>query len=191
MCPCPPTHTYTHTHGTTCPRCKTAHKELLCRATTHGIPRLSLQQYSLTDSRPRSPSNVETLEAVNDEKKDAIITHPAHHWHQTSCNVWKLHLPLSLLAQLCYQSSVPTIVGLFCRCARLLLCHCCVFSTSGLTERKYCPSVRLCAPLLHAEPGSGSSAGQSPIHRFIKNSSCFLGSTQERWGGGRTTAFVF
>lgn len=32
-------HTDTHTRGTTCPRCRTAHKELLCRAATHGIPR--------------------------------------------------------------------------------------------------------------------------------------------------------
>lgn len=32
-------HTDTHTRGTTCPRCRTAHKELLCRTATHGIPR--------------------------------------------------------------------------------------------------------------------------------------------------------
>lgn len=90
---------------------------------------------------------METLEAVSDEKENATITHAVRHWHQTSSSVCELHLLRSLFAQLCYQSSLPTVVGLFCRCARLLLCHCCVFFTSGLWEIKDCPSVSLCAPI--------------------------------------------
>ncbi|KAK1896706.1 15.7 kDa heat shock protein peroxisomal, partial [Dissostichus eleginoides] len=36
-------------------------------------------RYSLTGSRPRSPSNVETLEAVDDEKENALVYFVAAH----------------------------------------------------------------------------------------------------------------
>lgn len=55
VCPCPllaSGHTRPNTHGTTCPRCETAHKELLCRATTHGIPLSAAILYSLTVRQP-------------------------------------------------------------------------------------------------------------------------------------------
>lgn len=126
------TRTHTRTHGTTCPRCKTAHKERLCRATTHGIP-LLVSAAILPQRQPSEiQSDLETPAVVNDKKENAIMTHPGHHRHKkTAATFGKLHLPPSLLAQLCYQSSLLTILGLFCRCARLLLCHCCVFFHLG------------------------------------------------------------
>lgn len=125
---------------------------------------------SRTAVRDPPPSSPEPKDAVSDGKKTKkIAARPAHH-PKTAAAIWKLHLPTSALAQLRYQSSVPTVVGLSRRCARLPLCHCCVFSTSGFTLKLKTKNktVPLSANVLHwhsAAPGSGSSAAQSPIHR--------------------------
>lgn len=194
-------HSCSDTGGTTCPRCRTAHKEPLCRATTHDIPRVSLQQYSLEDSRPRSPSNLERLKALSDEREHTTTAHPAHSWHQHCCSVRDLHLLPSSLVQLWYQSSVLTIVDLFCCSARLLPCHCCVFFFHRSECEKSVRAFFAYAPRFHAETDSGSRAPQSPIHRLIlkkhtyththTHGSSSLSFFRQFRRSGRTTAFVF
>lgn len=173
-----------HKRGSTCPPGAKQPTKSFYVAQRHMAFPVSLCSNTPSQTAVRDPQVMwKAPQAVTDEKQNASITHPAHTTGTKPAAAFGNYICRSRCSSpgcVINLPSVPTIVGLFCRCARLLLCHCCVFSNLGsFNERKHCSSLRLCVPTSTQSQARGPAYGKVPFICNLRNSSCSLSRTPE------------